>query len=586
MSLQRRFHHLMINPIVVVVPIVVGLLFAWNHYLFVTQHFNLPTNNLMPYTQFKIVDTQGLPRGWQVEKQGTLDYTLHEERGHAGGNTFAVKLSSYKDGALAVRSPVVNVSGGQRYFFKGYYTASAAFDLLMRTYYSDGDSSMKLINTFPATDKSVWSTVSSLIDTPPTARATQIIYRLHNNGSVRINSNYLERREAGLASLSLAKSSGANVIPNSNLETTSYNYDLDKILPSSWSEFRSGQNVTDFTYNTENIPYVGIAVSEYKNGEAKWQYEPQPVSPGMRYTYSADYQSNVSSALTAEYTMQDGSYRFDTVDALPPSPEWSHIERYIEVPKGAVALTVTNALHQNGWLNTRKQSLLDSSITGRPFFDHPLVSITFDDGWQSTYDNAVPILAQYGYKGTFFVNPLSLDTKAFMSTTEMHRLITSNHEVASHGLKHINFTTVNAKELDTQLGASKTFISEQTGMSAIDFATPYGESDAEVTAVAKKYYRSSRGTESGINTRQNFDPYNLRVLFMGPDMKTTQITQAINEARAHNGWLILVYHQIQNKKSSENITPSMFAKQLKLIQANGLPVRTIESALQEIYPQL
>jgi peptidoglycan/xylan/chitin deacetylase (PgdA/CDA1 family) len=586
MSLQRRFHHLLINPIVIIAPIVVGLLFAWNHYLFVTQHFNLPTNNLMSYTQFKTVDAQGTPRGWQIEKQGALEYQLREERGHAGGNTLEIKLSHYIDGALAVRSPVVNVSGGQRYFFKGYYAASASFDLLVRTYYSDGTSSMKLIDTFPATDKNTWSTVSSLIDAPTTARATQIIYRLHNNGFVRLNSDYLEQRNSGLASLAMPKPTNENIIPNSDLRDTSHNYNLDKEVPTSWSEFQSGKNSANFVYNTDSIPYVGVHVSGYKNGEIKWQYEPQTVTPGTRYTYSADYQSNVGSALTAEYTMQDGSYRFDTISNLPPSPEWSRVEQQVEVPKGAATLVITNALHQNGWLNTRQQLLANSSVTGRPFFDHPLVSLTFDDGWQSTYDNAIPILNHYGYKGTFYVNPLSLDTKSFMSTAEMHRLISSKHEVASHGLKHINFTTVNAKELDTQLGASKTFVSQQTGMSTIDFATPYGETDAEVNAVAKHYYQSSRGTESGINTRQNFDPYNLRVLFMGPDMKTAQITQAIDEARAHNGWLILVYHQIQNKKSSENITPDTFRKQLQLIQHSNLPVPTIESALQEIYPQL
>lgn len=586
MSLQRRFHHLLINPIVVIVPIVVGLLFAWDHYLFITQHFNLPTNNLMSYTQFKEVDAQGVPRGWQIEKQGLLDYSLKEQPGHAGGNTLEVKLSHYSDGALAVRSPVVNITGGQQYFFKGYYAASAAFDVLVRTYYSDGTSSMKLIDTYPATDKNTWSTVSSIIAAPTTARSTQVIYRLHNNGFVRLNSNYLEQRDSGLASSVIPRIASENSIPNSTLRATSYNYDPDKELPDSWSQFNSGKNTASFTYNTDSIPYVGVEVSDYINGEAKWQYDGQAVTAGTLYTYSTDYQSNVGTTLTAEYTMQDGSYRFNTIDNLPPSPEWSHIEQQFEVPKDATTMVVTNALHQNGWLNTRQLLLANSSTSGGPFFDRPLISLTFDDGWQSTYENAVPILDRYGYKGTFYVNPLSLDTKSFMSTIEMHNLIKSKHELASHGLKHINFTTVNTKELDAQLGAAKTFVSGQTGMHAIDFATPYGEADAEVTAVAKRYYQSSRGTESGINTRQNFDPYNLRVLFMGPDMKTTQIAQAIEEARAHNGWLILVYHQIQNKKSSENITPEMFAKQLELLRRSNIHVYTVTGALQEIYPQL
>ncbi len=584
--MQRRIHHFLINPIVIILPIVAGLLLGWNHYLFVTQHLNLSKDNLMPYAQFKTLDAQGVPKGWQIEKQGSLDYMLSEQPGHAGGNTLNVKLSHYTDGVLVLRSPVVNIMSNHTYFFKGYYAASAPFDVLIRNYYSDGTSSLKFIDTYPATDKATWSTVSSVITGAGTVQATQIVYHMHNNGTLQINGNYIEQRDTGLASTTPPRTNSGNLIPNNRLRGASYDYDKETTLPDSWTQFQAGKNRASFTYNTDSTPYLGVTVHDYTNGEAKWQYAPQKVTPGTFYTYTVGYQSNSPAPLTAEYTMEDGSYRFDTITTLPPSPEWTRMEQQFEVPKGAKSLVVTAALHGNGWLNTREHSLIDSTASGKHFFDRPLISLTFDDGWQSTYDNAVPILNTYHYKGTFYVNPLSIDTARFITTSEMQSLIHAKHEIASHGLKHINFTTVNTAELDTQLRTAETFVHDQTHAKHIDFATPYGESDAEVTAMAQRYYQSSRGTESGINTRQNFDAYNLRVLFLGPDMKVAQITQAIEEAKAHNGWLILVYHQVQDKKSQENIKPETFAEQLKVIQKSGIPVRTVADALQELYPQL
>ena len=41
----------------------------------------------------------------------------------------------------------------------------------------------------------------------------------------------------------------------------------------------------------------------------------------------------------------------------------------------------------------------------RPIIENneKVVILTFDDGWQSQYKNAKPILDKYGFKGTFFI---------------------------------------------------------------------------------------------------------------------------------------------------------------------------------------
>ena len=583
--IRHNLVRIMSNPIVIVVPIVCGLLWGWNHYLFITQQLDIPQDNLLPFSQFTQSDRAGVPKGWQIDNQGKLAYALSRSEGHVQGDTLDVTISHYKSGTLSLRSPIINVTSGQSYFYKGYYAATNGFDVAMQYYYRDNTSKLIYADSYPATSLTSWSTASAAIK-DQNVKAVQIVYHLHGNGAVRLSGNYLEPREANMYDIQSARMDAANIIPNANL-ARSYNDNTGTLNddPDDWEPILHGDNDATFGSSEGQHAALDVHVSHYKNGEAGWHFLPQTVKPGMKFDFSFDYQATAPTTLNAEYELDDGSFQFQTA-TLPPSSEWLHISHVFEAPKQANHIVVQASLHQNGTLQTKNYLLKDSTKSGPSFFDHPLISLTFDDNWSSTFQYASPLLARYAYKGTFYVNPLTLDTKQYMTTSNMQSLLRAGNEIASHGLKHINFTTVNRTEASFELSSAARFIQQQTGVRHGDFATPFGESDAGVDAAIKRFYQSNRGTQDGVNTRQNFDPYNLQVLFVSSATTPSQIQQAIAEAKRYNAWLILVYHQVQYTQAPDAITPEDFNSQLQIIKTSGLQVRTVAAALQELYPQL
>jgi peptidoglycan/xylan/chitin deacetylase (PgdA/CDA1 family) len=165
-------------------------------------------------------------------------------------------------------------------------------------------------------------------------------------------------------------------------------------------------------------------------------------------------------------------------------------------------------------------------------------------------------------------------------------LVDDGHEVASHGYKHLNLTTLDRSEIDHQLGYAAQYFSQVHGQSSIDFAAPFGGNDPQVTFYARKYYKSLRGTDAGINTRQNFNPYNLRVLYMGHSVTQARLADEVADTKASNGWLVLVYHRIEPTANSETIvTPTQLLQQLDTIKRSGIIVEPVSTALQEIDDQ-
>ncbi|MNK98983.1 Polysaccharide deacetylase [compost metagenome] len=173
-----------------------------------------------------------------------------------------------------------------------------------------------------------------------------------------------------------------------------------------------------------------------------------------------------------------------------------------------------------------------------------------------------------------------------MSSEQVTALVKSGHELASHGYEHLNFTTLDTPSIDYQLMHAGEYFKQVHNQHTIQFSAPFGGTDGQVNHYARNYYASLRGTESGVNTRQNFDPYNLLILYIGNDTSPGKLANALAEAKARNGWLILVYHRVDTNTQGEPvISPAQFQQQLDTVRKSELTVTTVSDAMQEISKQ-
>jgi len=583
--MKRKLLLALRNPLIVIPPFVIILGLGWQQYTYAGRDLSLPVPklNLLPNSDFTQFAPDGVPTGWQLTKAGSTDYTVTHGQGYVDGNTFQIAVSNYQAGDIALTSPKVAIQAGKTYLFKGYYNASVPFTVAARYYNADGTSTTQLVRTYPV-DTDTWSTTSDAFQPAPDVVAVQFIYRLYANGRLQLNGLYVEPQ----ADVYIPpQQSGPNNIPNSTLAPASFD------IPQNWSTYHTGNNTAVFSYQPDPAgAYVQAQMRNYKDGQAKWQYVPQPVQPNQYYQVSLDYQSDVPVSLTAEYVLSNGQRQDQTITQLTPAEDWTTATYQFEVLPGATTMFISAPLQRAGTITSRNYTLTNITKSGGAQWQQPLVSITFDDGWQLSYSNAASLLKNYGYKATYYINPSAIETPDFMTADELTALRKNGNEIAAHGYEHDDMTAINKQALDYQLHEGRDYLRD-AGFQVTDFATPYGRSDAEVQWYARQYFTTLRGTDTGVNTLQNLDPYNLKVLYVTIDTNPAAITAALQLAKAYHGWLILVYHQISDPTldynmphvESSGIPTSNFKRQMSLVHDSGIKVLPVAAAYQTVQHQ-
>ncbi len=566
------------NPLLIILPAVLLLLVLWQQYTGAESQINISESNILPNGGLDTLDESGFPVGWAFIP-ASPSVTTTSIAGHESPMLLVLTNSS-DDPTInsTLISPLVSVTDDATYFYKGFYKSTVAFDLILQSNYKDGVKKRVILKRY-SPDKQ-WTTASHVITPDPRVESIQIIYSFSDKGELQIDNNYLEANPNNIYNppdVTLGK----NLIPQLDRPQD------DTSLPLSWSSFAVGDNKIASSYITNDGPaYFRSSVGEYKAGEAKWQYPEVSVQGNQAFLFTVNYRSSVPVDVVAEYLLSSGKRQFYTLATLLPAKDWTTYTGRFETPTSATHVMATPTLHGNGTLDTREYALYDISKPGARAWKRPLVSLTFDDGWESAYNNGVPLLDQYGYKATFYLNPAAIDTASFMNSDQVAALAKSKHELASHGYEHLNFTTLDTPSIDYQLKHASEYFKQVHNMQKVQLSVPFGGTDSQVNHYARTYYNSLRGTESGVNTRQNYDPYSLLILYIGNDTTPSKLADALAEAKASNGWLILVYHRVDTNTQGEPvISPVQFQQQLDTVKKSGLTVRTVTEAMQEISEQ-
>jgi peptidoglycan/xylan/chitin deacetylase (PgdA/CDA1 family) len=124
------------------------------------------------------------------------------------------------------------------------------------------------------------------------------------------------------------------------------------------------------------------------------------------------------------------------------------------------------------------------------------VAITFDDGYDSIYEYALPLLAQRQWPFTVFINTQPVDDRwhGFMNWSQLRELASQGATIANHGASHEHMVRRRADEsrhqwlqrLEAGIVLAEQRILAETGQQHRWLAYPYGEYNRAIQGLLRK----------------------------------------------------------------------------------------------------
>lgn len=162
-------------------------------------------------------------------------------------------------------------------------------------------------------------------------------------------------------------------------------------------------------------------------------------------------------------------------------------------PKNCLNLTMERFYYFVDIIKKKNVISLENWESSRNF-----VALTFDDVWESFYQNAYPILQKNGIPFTLFVSIELLDKPNYITTEQLLRLSKDPLcTIGSHGMHHTYFSKLTKQQLESEFVESKNHLEKLINKEVKLFAFPYGSffaSGLTNKSIVLRYYKYAFST--------------------------------------------------------------------------------------------
>jgi peptidoglycan/xylan/chitin deacetylase (PgdA/CDA1 family) len=180
------------------------------------------------------------------------------------------------------------------------------------------------------------------------------------------------------------------------------------------------------------------------------------------------------------------------------------------------------------------------------------VSITFDDGYESVFSEALPRMRAAGMAGTVYINPNCMgewerrasdaaighyENQRFLLWDEVAGLHQAGWSIGSHGLDHLDLTRLTPVEAERQVRESREVIGKRLAAPCLHFAYAWGRHNATVRTLiqAAGYQTGVAGIHGAVSLRS--DPMQLPRIDIRRGFTAADFAAVLRGDWDYLGWL-------------------------------------------------
>lgn len=191
----------------------------------------------------------------------------------------------------------------------------------------------------------------------------------------------------------------------------------------------------------------------------------------------------------------------------PPPAGAPYPGLYVPEPEFASQM---RALKAAGWHAVTMNQLEANWTRGVPLGPGRPIVLSFDNGYESQFTNALPVLRRLGWVGVENIQLLGLPpAEGGLTDTQVHGLLAAGWELDTQGMTHADLITLDAAGLQYQVVHARKLLQARYGVPVNWFCYPSGHYDASVIAAVRAAgFVGSTTVVPGWASRAD-DPYRL-----------------------------------------------------------------------------
>lgn len=540
------------------------------------------TPNLIVNPGAEISTADNSPDFWTANSWGSNNPVLtYSNNAHTGNRALTTTINNYIEGDAKWMFNPVNVLAGEQYVYSDWYQATVGTHLWAQYRHTSGNFSYQWLGSAGAS--STWNQAAAKLTVPEGVNSLSVFHVLSDNGQLTID-------DAGLTLQPVCSATITSGIYNGGFEETCTD---SAGSPLAWHGQTYGNSAASFEYlNSGRSGNHAVQTTMTGNsGEAGWQSDWQAVTANQRYNLSFWHDGTAYVYAYVAITLNDGSLYYLSLMSVPATQNtgWSGYSDNFVTPANAKSIQINIATSSAGTFRLDDAGLSALTNYSSNEFSKGMVSVTFDDNDSSIYSNGYSTLKSYGLKATFYVNAATIDSRGYMTKSNLRTLAQNGQEVGSHLYNHTSIVTLNVSQLEQQITTNNNTLRQILGSNyqVNSFASPYGAYTSNALNTVMQRHQSHRTTDGRFNTKTNFNARQIHAVLVNSDTTTAQVKSWIDYARQSRAWLVLVYHGIgasaaSGEGSGYTTTKANFQVEMSYLRSSGVTVLPVSTALSQL----